>query len=111
MDDRVDTARRNFNQAAVEGENVAQDAQMRYTAALNGATDLSTKLVEMVRANTEAALEATAQIATARNPADLVQAWTAYGTKQFAMLNEQTRELMTVWHNVGARTAGPFARR
>lgn len=97
MDDRAKTARRNFDQATAAGENVVQDAQVRYAAAMESACDLNTKLVEMVRANTDAALEATTQIASAKSPADLAQAWSTYATKQYAMLSDQARELTAVW--------------
>jgi len=39
MDDRTKTARRNFDQATTVGENIAQDAQVRYGAAMDNARD------------------------------------------------------------------------
>ena len=97
MDDRTKTAHRNFDQATTAGENIAQDAQVRYGAAMDNARDLNAKMVEMVRANADAAFEATNQIASAKSPADLVQAWSTYATKQFAMLNSQAKELTAIW--------------
>jgi hypothetical protein len=98
VDDRAKTAGRKFDQPTATGKNVVQEAQVRYAAAMENACDLNTKLVEMVRANAEAALEATTQIANAKNPADLAQAWSTNATKQFAMLTDQARELTAVWH-------------
>jgi hypothetical protein len=72
------------------------------------ACDLNTKLVEMVRANAEAALEASTQIANAKNPADLAQAWSTHATKQFAMLTDQARELTAVWQSFSFHPAETY---
>lgn len=108
MDDRVRTARRNLDQASAAGANAVRDAQVSYEnavrdtqagygAAMGNACDLNAKLAEMVRANAEAALEATSQIASAKSPAELAQAWSTHAAKQFAMLTDQTRELTAAW--------------
>lgn len=99
MDDRVKTAR-NLDQANALGENAVRDAQAGYAAAMGNAGNFNAKLAAMVRANAEAALEATTQIASAKNPADLVQAWSIHATKQFAMLTDQTRELTEAWQRL-----------
>jgi len=97
VDDRAKAARRNLDQATAAGENAAQVAQIGYAAAMENARDLNARLVEMVHANAEAALEATTQIVNAKNPADLVQAWSTHATKQFALLTDQARELTAAW--------------
>lgn len=97
MDDRTKTARESFNQATTAGESVAQDAQQRYATAVQTACDLNMRLAEMARANAEAAFEAGRQVANAKNPADLVLAWSTHATKQFAMLTDQATELTGVW--------------
>ncbi len=97
MDDRTKTARRNFDQATSAGENAMQEVQGHYTAAMENTVDLNSKLVEMARENAEAALEASAQIAKAETPADLVQAWSSHASRQFAMLTDRARELTDVW--------------
>lgn len=93
MDDRVKTARRNFDQSAAAGKGAVEDSRARYTAAIEDASDLNAKLVEIIRANAEATLEVITQIASAKNPVDLAQAWSTYATRQFAMLTDQAREL------------------
>ena len=97
MDDSTKTARRNFDQATAAGENAVRDAQAGYMAAMENASDLNGKLVGMVQANAEAALEASSEMARAKNPADLAQAWSTHATKQFAMLTDQARELTEAW--------------
>ena len=97
MDDRAKTARRNFDQPAAAAENAVQDAQVNYAAAIENACDFNKKLGEMLRANADAAFEASNQIARAKSPNDLFQAWSTHATKQFAMLSDQARELTTAW--------------
>lgn len=97
MDDRTKTTRRNFDQATAAGETAVKESQLRYTAAMENASDLNGKLVEMMRENAEAALDAASQIASAKTPADLAQAWSTHATKQFAMLTDQASELTAVW--------------
>jgi len=89
VDDRAKAAGRQFDQVTAAGKNTVQDAQVRYAAAMENARDLNTKLVEMVRANAEAALEATVQIANAKSPTELAQAWSTHAARQFAMLGER----------------------
>lgn len=96
MDDRT-KATGNLHQAATAAENTVQHGQERYVVAMESARELNTKLVEMVRANADAALEAANQITSAKSPADLAEAWSSYATKQFAMLSDQVKELTAVW--------------
>ena len=97
MDDRTKTAHRNAGQAAATAEDTIQDAQAQYGRAVESISELNSKLVEMVRANAEAAVEAATQIAKAKNPADLAQTWSTYATRQFATLTDQAKELTMVW--------------
>jgi hypothetical protein len=97
VDDRTKTANRNFERAAAVGKTAVQDAQVRYTAAMEDLRDLNMKLVEMARASTEAALEAGAAIANAKNPGDLAHVWSTHAAKQFAILTDQARELTGIW--------------
>jgi len=96
VDDRT-KATRNMDHAATAGENIVQHGQERYAATMENARDLNTKLVEMVRANADVALEAANHITSAKTPADLAQAWSNYATKQFAILSNQAKELTVVW--------------
>ena len=97
MDDRTKTARRNLDQVAAAGEAALEGSRAGYTAGIENVSDLNAKIVEMVRANAEATLEAATHIASAKNPADLAQAWSTYATKPFEMLTDQARELAAVW--------------
>ncbi len=97
MDDRTKTAHRNAGQAAAAADDAIRDAQAQYGTAMASASELNAKLVEMMRTNAEAALDAANQIAKAKNPADLIQTWSTYATRQFATLTDQTKELTMAW--------------
>jgi hypothetical protein len=47
-------------------------------------------MIEVARANFEAAFDFALQIATASSPSDISGLWTIHVRKQFEMLNEQT---------------------
>jgi hypothetical protein len=47
----------------------------------------------MAQANTHAAFGFAREVAEAKGPSDLVQAWTTNATKQFDMLTKQASEL------------------
>jgi hypothetical protein len=49
-------------------------------------------MIDMARANVEAVLDLSQQIATAKAPSDVVELWTAHAHKQFEMLSEQSKE-------------------
>jgi hypothetical protein len=95
VDDRTKTARRSVDQATAGSETAVRETQVSYTTAMGNVINLSAKLLEMLRANAEATLEATTQIAGAL--ADLAQAWSTQATRQFAMLTDQARELTGIW--------------
>jgi len=97
VDDHTKATRRNFDQATAAGETAVRDSQLRYTAAMENISDLNAKLVAMMRANAEAALDATTQLGSAKTPADLARVWSSHATKQFAMLTDQAGELAAVW--------------
>jgi hypothetical protein len=97
VDDQTKATRRNFDQATAAGETAVRDSQVRYTAAMENVSDLNAKLVEMMRANAKAALDATTELGRAKTPADLAQVWSSHATKQFTMLTDQASELAAVW--------------
>ena len=58
--------------------------------------DLNVKLIDIARANTDAAFDFAREIAEAKAPSDLFQAWTTHATKQFDVLTKQASELTTL---------------
>jgi len=68
------------------------------------------KMINMAQANAEAVFEFARQLASAKAPSDLAQVWTAHASKQFEMLNEQTRELAELGQKMTGESAEAIAR-
>ena len=76
-------ARENFDKTLEKSEETVRGAQERVTSALENVRDLNVRLIDMARANTDAAFGFAREVAEAKSPSDWVQAWTTHATKQF----------------------------
>jgi hypothetical protein len=90
------TMHKNFDKTQTNGAEIGLAFQGGLGAALENARDLNVKLIDMARANTEAAFDFAREVAEARAPSDLVQALTTHATKQFDVLTKQASELTTL---------------
>jgi hypothetical protein len=68
------------------------------------------KMIDMAQANAEAVFEFARQLATVKQPSDMVELWTAHAKKQFETLNEQTKELSALGQKIAGETAAPITR-
>jgi hypothetical protein len=97
---------------------VASETLERGTTALEqsaGATlenirTLNAKIIDMVRANTEAAFDLALKMATCKTPADVMELWPEHARKQFELLNEQAKELTALGQKMAGETVEPIAR-
>src|SRR6266568_2014680 len=87
--------RENFDKTLETGADTVRGFQERVTSALESVRDLNVRLIDMARANTDAAFDFAREVAEAKAPSDLLQAWTTHATKQFDMLTKQASELTT----------------
>jgi phasin len=71
---------------------------------------LNVKIIDMARANAEAAFDLAFQIATAKAPSDIVELWSQHARKQFELLSEQTKELTALGQKMASQSAEPIAR-
>ena len=77
---------------------------------LENIRNLNAKMIDMVRANTEAAFELALKMATCKTPADVLELWPEHARKQFELLNEQTKELTALGQKMAGETVEPIAR-
>ena len=82
-------ARESFNKTMETGPKTVQGIQEGFMSALENVRDLNVRLIAMARANTDAAFDFAHEVAEAKTPSDLVQAWTTHATKQSDMLTKQ----------------------
>jgi hypothetical protein len=71
---------------------------------------LNVKMIDMARANTEAAFDLALKIATSKTPADVMELWSEHARRQFELLNEQTKELSALGQKMAGETVEPIAR-
>ena len=90
------TAYKNFDKTLTTGTEIGREFQERFGSALENVRDLNVRLIDMARANTDAAFDFAREVAEAEAPSDLVQAWSTHATKQFDMLAKQASELTTI---------------
>ena len=99
--------RESFDKTLETGAETVRGVQEGFTSAL----DLNARLIDMAQANTDAAVNFAREVAEAKAPSDLVQAWTTHATKQFDMLTKQGSELTTLGQQFANTSSGPVKRR
>ena len=72
--------------------------------------DFNVKMIDMAQANAEAVFEFARQLATAKQPSDMVELWTAHAKKHFETLTEQTKELSALGQKIAGESAEPITR-
>ena len=104
-------ARESFNKTLETGPKTVQGIQEGFTSALENVCDLNVRLIAMAQANTDAAFDFAREVAEAKQPSDLVQAWTTHATKQFDMLTKQATDLTTLGQQFASTASEPVTRR
>ena len=101
-------ARESFDRTLERGAETVRGAQEGFTSALENVRDLNVRLIDMVRANTDAAFDFAREVAEATEPSDFVQ---AHATKQFDMLTKQASELTGLSQHFANTSAESIKRR
>jgi hypothetical protein len=104
-------ARENFDKTLATGSETVRGLQEGVTSALENVRDLNVRLIDMAQANTDAAFDFAREVAEAKAPSDLVQAWTTHATKQFDMLTKQAGEVTTLSQRYASTSSEPVTRR
>jgi phasin len=79
-----------------------------YANATKGASDYGLKMVEMARANSNAAFDYAAELMGARTFAQMLEISTSHTRKQMESMATQAKELTTLAQKVATTTAEPF---
>ena len=85
--------------------------QEGFTSALECVRDLNVRLIAIARANTNAAFDFAREVAEAKAPSDLAQAWTTHATKQFDMLTKQASDFTTLGQQFASTSSEAVTRR
>ena len=111
MNETSRIVRESFDKTLETGDETVRGIQEGFTSALENVPDLNARLIDMAQANTDAAFNFAREVAEAKAPSDLVQAWTTHVTKQFDTLTKQAGELTTLSQRFTSTSAEPVTRR
>src|SRR5258708_31905944 len=98
------------NKAFATVEQSARAVEQSCSVSLENIRAFNLKMIDMARANVEAVLDLSQQIATAKAPSDIVELWTMHTHKQFGMLSEQSKELAALAHKMAGESAETITR-
>ncbi|MDD1527319.1 phasin [Bradyrhizobium sp. WBOS7] len=79
-----------------------------FTSASKGASEYTAKLVEFMKANSNAQLDFAQELFGAKSPSEALELWTGHTRKQFETLQSQAKELVELTQRVAAETAEPI---
>ena len=111
MNETSRIVRESFDKTLETGAETVRGVQEGFTSALENVRDLNVRLIAVARANTDAAFDFAREIAEAKTPSDLAQAWTTHATKQFDMLTKQVSDFTTLGQQFATTSSEPVTRR
>jgi len=79
-----------------------------FTTASKGASEYSTKLVEILKSNTTATLDFAQELLGVKSPTEAVELWTSHAKKQFETIAAQAKELAELTQKVATETVEPI---
>ena len=91
--------------ATVEASNLAQTS---FAAAAKGATEYNVKVVEMARANANAAFDYARDLNGVKSPSEFIEVMTEHARKSFDVFSEQTKELTALAQKVTTEATEPL---
>jgi phasin len=101
-------ARVNYENAKAATEEATDLLKDTYKTAAKGTTDYNLKVIEIARANTNAAFEYAHGLMGVKSLSELVELSTAHAHKQFGTMSAQTKELTELAQQVTTEIAEPL---
>jgi len=98
-------ARETFDKSMKASTETVQGFQEGFTSAVQNVSDLNVRLIDMARANSDAAFAFARDLATAKEPSDFIEAWTTHTTKHLEMFTKQADELTSLGQRFANGTA------
>jgi phasin len=79
-----------------------------FTTASKGASEYSSKLMEMMKTNTTATLDFAQELIGAKTPSEAMELWTSHAKKQYETFAAQAKELAELGQKVATETVEPI---
>jgi len=104
----VTQAKDNWEKMKAATEAATDMIEDSYATASKGYADYGLKLIEMSRANTNAAFNLASELMTVKSLSEAVELSTGHLRKQFDALSEQTKDLTALAQKVATETTAPI---
>ena len=104
----VSQARETYEKFKDAAQSNNQTIEAVYASATKGASDYSGRLLELARANTNAAFDVAEKLIAVKSPTEAFAIWTSYARGQYETLTSQTRELVELGQKVATETVEPI---
>jgi phasin len=104
----VSQAKANWDKVKAATEETTGLLEDSYSTASKGAADYGLKLIEIGRANTNAAFDFAGQLVNVKSLSEVVELSTSYARKQFDAMTAQSKELTALAQKVATETVEPI---
>ncbi|MCA1435947.1 phasin [Bradyrhizobium sp. BRP20] len=101
-------ARENYAKFKDAAETHNGTVEAVFTSASKGASEYTAKLVEFMKANSNAQLDFAQQLFGAKSPTEAMELWTGHARKQLETFQAQAKELVELTQRVANETAEPI---
>ena len=101
-------AKENYEKMKVAAEEATDLIEDAYSTASKGAADYGLKVIEVTRANTNAAFDYANELFKMKSPSEMVEVTTAHARKQFEALTAQSKELAALAQKVTTESVEPI---
>ena len=104
----VAQAKDTYEKMKAAAEEATDVLETTYSTATKGASDYGLKVIEVARANTNAAFDFAGEVMAAKTLSEVVELTSAHARKQFEALTAQSKELGALAQKVATETAEPI---
>jgi phasin len=104
----VSQARESYTKFKDAAETHNSTIEAVFTTATKGANDYSAKLLDMVKANTNATFDFAQELVGAKSLPQAMELWSAHAKKQVETITAQTKELAELTQKIATETAEPI---
>lgn len=104
----VSQAKDNWEKMKAATEEATDMIESSYSTASKGAADYGLALIDVARANTNAAFDFYSQVVTAKSLSEVVELSTSHARKQFETVTAQTKDLTALAQKVATESAEPL---
>jgi hypothetical protein len=101
-DQGANTARETMRKGEAKAQETIEAAQEGFQIAGDNARQMTLKLVEIMRANTDAFCNFVEELANARDPGKMTAVWTKHMQNQMELLSKQSMDMVSLGQKMAA---------